>query len=1014
MPSARPRARLAALILALTVAGCQKPPPDAYINSGGARDTAAALDVGSNAANEPCSLQRGATESQIYCGTYQQPAGRIVAEHQAADPAAFITASPWRTAFDQRFQCGNPAPTTLLDTPAVGMACTRRQGGWPQVVIAARIGDTLYVADAVKPVEQVIGRAIGVMSGRVTAQPVKATPEATALATERAAEQAVNLEGVGAIAEVDRQIARGANENRQDNYAAAEAAYRAAVTLLEKANGPQNPALAVPLARLALQISNQNRFNESSRLFARAEPLALSPAQLDPDARPTVRYLAALDQLNRNHPAEALALLDQAERDFAALVPPESLVPRRAAGRNGIDRLVDNVADATLLQNQTAADALNGLIETQRYRAIALVALGRTDEATTALTAARSLYQGRDQRLVARYYRTFGMTIAPTATEAATNLGVAASSFAVAQPGSLPLAQTQLLEAAKLAANGQFGPVKQLCLAATQTLRSLKIGASEEQVVPCLHALSLDIGPSPATAQPLLADMFSLSQLAQSTITSRQIALATVRLEQGARDPHVGEAIRLRETTTDRLDALYRKRADLTADKDANAAALTSLDAEIRKTRDQLTEASQALQAAAPGFAGLVQDSVTAHDAQSLLGPNEALVSVVMDSDEGWVFLLRRNSIAIGRLDGGAKRIDALVAKFRASVEPGSNGQPPPFDTAAAQELYAAVLGPVAAGLTDVESLTVAPAGSLLSVPFGALLTGPPSTYEIGQSPFLIRKMAISHVPSVASFVNLRQAAATVQAPRPWFGFGEFRPPTLQQADASFPPQDCGPSARELASLSRLPGTIRELQVASKLLGASPNDEMMGAAFTARNVIAAPLKDYRVLHFATHAVLPGELRCLDEAALITSVPNGATDASGGLLTASAIAQMDLNAELVILSACNSGGPASIGAGESLSGLARSFFFAGARSLIITHWDANDAFTPYLTALFLGGLQANPAAGPAAALAAAQRRVLDEATGKDATIGHPYYWAVVALIGGRGQAEPPKQVASVRQ
>ena len=154
MPSARPRARLAALILALTVAGCQKPPPDAYINSGGARDTAAALDVGSNAANEPCSLQRGATESQIYCGTYQQPAGRIVAEHQAADPAAFITASPWRTAFDQRFQCGNPAPTTLLDTPAVGMACTRRQGGWPHVVVATRIDGTLYVADSVKPAEE--------------------------------------------------------------------------------------------------------------------------------------------------------------------------------------------------------------------------------------------------------------------------------------------------------------------------------------------------------------------------------------------------------------------------------------------------------------------------------------------------------------------------------------------------------------------------------------------------------------------------------------------------------------------------------------------------------------------------------------------------------------------------------------------------------------------------------------------------------------------------------------------
>ena len=119
------------------------------------------------------------------------------------------------------------------------------------------------------------------------------------------------------------------------------------------------------------------------------------------------------------------------------------------------------------------------------------------------------------------------------------------------------------------------------------------------------------------------------------------------------------------------------------------------------------------------------------------------------------------------------------------------------------------------------------------------------------------------------------------------------------------------------------------------------------------------------------------------------------------MTASQIAQMDLNAELVILAACNTGGPAASGAGESLSGLARSFFFAGARSLLITHWEANDSSTPYLTALFLGGLQASPAAGPAATLASAQRRMLDEAVGKDAMLGHPYYWAAVALIGGKG-------------
>ena len=126
-------------------------------------------------------------------------------------------------------------------------------------------------------------------------------------------------------------------------------------------------------------------------------------------------------------------------------------------------------------------------------------------------------------------------------------------------------------------------------------------------------------------------------------------------------------------------------------------------------------------------------------------------------------------------------------------------------------------------------------------------------------------------------------------------------------------------------------------------------------------------------------------------------------APDALLTASQIEQMDLDAELVILAACNTAGPggSGTGAGESLSGLARSFFFAGARSLLVTHWDANDITTTYLTVLFLNNLRTDPGAGGPAALASAQRRMLDEATGGRAMLAHPYYWAVGALIGGQG-------------
>jgi CHAT domain-containing protein len=192
--------------------------------------------------------------------------------------------------------------------------------------------------------------------------------------------------------------------------------------------------------------------------------------------------------------------------------------------------------------------------------------------------------------------------------------------------------------------------------------------------------------------------------------------------------------------------------------------------------------------------------------------------------------------------------------------------------------------------------------------------------------------------------------------------------------------------------------------VARVLLGAQPSDELLGDAFTAAGVRRTNLKDYRILHFATHALLPAELRCQSEPAIVTSAPAGAVDAAGALLTASEVTGMDLDADVVILSACNSGGPGGSTAGESLSGLARSFFYAGARSLLVTHWSVNDQTAAYLVAETLRRLRAGADGGIAGSLRAAQLAMLDGA-GKDlpAEVAHPFYWAPFAVIGeGRGK------------
>jgi CHAT domain-containing protein len=256
-------------------------------------------------------------------------------------------------------------------------------------------------------------------------------------------------------------------------------------------------------------------------------------------------------------------------------------------------------------------------------------------------------------------------------------------------------------------------------------------------------------------------------------------------------------------------------------------------------------------------------------------------------------------------------------------------------------------------------------------------------------------------VPAAANFVSLRRVAGTSHAGRPWFGLGDFKPITLAQAERTFPGPACQESAKLFAGLPRLPFAGRELEAARALLGGAKQDELEGAAYTVPDVTRARLKDYRILHFASHALLPAELKCSQEPAIVTSAPPGAATASGALLTSSLISTMDLDADAVILSACNSAGPNGP-AGESLSGLARAFFYAGARSMLVTHWSVNDQTSAFLVADTLRRLKGGKDGGLAGSLRGAELGLLAEAgKGMPTEIAHPFYWAPFALIGEGG-------------
>jgi len=186
-------------------------------------------------------------------------------------------------------------------------------------------------------------------------------------------------------------------------------------------------------------------------------------------------------------------------------------------------------------------------------------------------------------------------------------------------------------------------------------------------------------------------------------------------------------------------------------------------------------------------------------------------------------------------------------------------------------------------------------------------------------------------------------------------------------------------------------------------------DEAIGAAASEANLRRQALGEYNVLYFATHGLLPGELRCETEPGLALSPPPGAstTTADDGLLDASEVASLSFNAELVVLSACNTAAGGGRFGGEALSGLAEAFFYAGARTLIASHWQVPSLATERLmTGLF-------DRAGPRLAGGIAESlRQAQLAIASDAATAHPYYWAAFTVIGDGGRAGDLSAQASI--
>jgi CHAT domain-containing protein len=333
----------------------------------------------------------------------------------------------------------------------------------------------------------------------------------------------------------------------------------------------------------------------------------------------------------------------------------------------------------------------------------------------------------------------------------------------------------------------------------------------------------------------------------------------------------------------------------------------------------------------------------------------------------------------------------------------------PEFDLKASNALYKKLVGPVEADLTDVKHLIAAPAGALASLPLGVLVTSPSAQGSYAGAAWLTRRMAVSEVPSPRAFLDLRQARAEAKpAPRPFLGIGNpsFAGSVSAPGQASALDRlasscrEGGPIQPELIrALTPLPETADEVRRVGQRLGADSGSILLGSAASEANLRRQPLGDYNVLYFATHGLLPGELRCQAEPGLALSPPPGGAHSTedDGLLDASEIASLRLNADLVVLSACNTAEGGGRLGGESLSGLADAFFHAGARTLVASHWQVPSAATARLMTGFFDKVGPKLSNGLADSLREAQLALAGQAQ-----TAHPFYWAAFTILGDGGR------------
>jgi len=768
----------------------------------------------------------------------------------------------------------------------------------------------------------------------------------------------------------------------------------------------------------ALQQSNLGNFAEARRIFAanRADSTA------SPVLARLLRNYEAMDALNQRKAQAALAILDRPVT--ANFTDVEDLRAMRIGA---------SLAGQLASENERIAGAFSaGLTPPERaklldgqhayLKATTLRQIGRAGEATALLRKAEAtLASVRGGRVVSMAW--LRAQVLGELAEVSERSGQSAEAERLHQQGIALLAATYpdapVLDSARAQLAGFYarGGRRDDALGIYREI----VRGARGRAMPSLRNLLtpyfalLTDGKSPAGEAA--TDLFAASQLLlRPGLAQTQAALA--RELSGGSD----EAAQMFRTATNLGRGIEQQRIallDLESVPQPTAqqtALIATRRQQLEQLQQQQAEVLEKL-AAFPRYRAVTEQGITLADLQAALKPGEAYVKMVTLERDAYVLYAAADDVRVWRADATPAELDALVGKIRESIAVIEGGQvlTYPFDIERSRELYVRLFKPVGEQLPKLRHIVFEPDGALLKLPINLLVTDDasvtaykarmagknPDEYDFRGTAWLGRTTEISTAVAASAFRDVRRARPS-DAKRAYLGLGENSPigtdtPGAARMQAAVAAGDrCQWSPNIWAN----PIKATELREAATRFGETANVLTENAFSDSAIIGLGDLANYRILHFATHGLVTApQPQCPPRPALVTSFDAAA--GSDGLLSFSEIFGLRIDADLVILSACDTAGSATVGAtreagvtsgGEfALDGLVRAFVGAGGRTVLASHWPVPDDFNA--TGRLISGLFEGDGRETAEALRTSQVALMD-----DPETSHPFYWSAFAVVG----------------